>query len=226
MYTRPAMNGVHDMGGMHGFGRVEREEGEPVFHEPWEGRAYAMRRQLGPLGGGRPAVERLEPAVYLASSYYEKWLRAAENTLVEHGVVTAEELDARTEHFRTDPAAAVPTRDDPEQAKKAVERIHTLVRPGRDVGIEPAFAVGDRVRVRNINPPGHTRLPRYVRGKRGVVARFHGVHDVQDAVAPGVTPPPQPVYNVQFEASELWGEAAEANQRLYVDMWESYIEPA
>ena len=220
------MNGVHDMGGMHGFGPVEREAGERVFHEPWEGRAYAMRRQLGELGGGRPAIERLAPAVYLASSYYEKWLRATENTLVHRGVVTAEELDARMEYFRAHPAAAVPKRDDPEQARKAVERIHTLVRPGVDVGIEPRFGVGDHVRVRNINPPGHTRLPRYVRGKRGVVAHFHGVHSLQDEVPPGATPPPQPVYNIRLEAMEIWGDVAEANQSLYIDVWESYIEPA
>lgn len=220
------MNGVHDMGGMHGFGPVEPEQDEPVFHERWEGRVYGMRRQLGRLAGHRAAIERLEPAVYLASSYYEKWLRSTENTLVERGILTADELDARMEYFRASPDAPVPRLEDPERAKAAVDSIHTLVRPGRDVGIAPSFAVGDRVRVRNINPPGHTRLPRYARGKFGVIAHFHGVHDLQDDVPPGVRPAPQPVYNVRFEASELWGDGAEAKQVVYIDMWESYVELA
>ena len=160
-----AMNGVHDMGGMHGFGPIEREEHEPVFHEPWEGRVYGMRRILGPLAGGRPGIENLAPAVYLGSSYYEKWLRATEASLVAKGVLTREELEAKTEVFRHDPDASVPSRKDREMLERVAKATYAPQRLHREVGIAPRFAVGDRVRARNINPPGHTRLPRYVRGR-------------------------------------------------------------
>ena len=217
------MNGVHDMGGMHGFGPVVREENEPVFHEAWEGRLYAMRRLLrtGPM---RPAIERLDPAVYLSVSYYERWLRSTLDTLVAGGVLTREELDAKAALFADEPGATVPVRDDPEMKARAAGSIMAIQWPRRDVGIEPAFAVGDGVRVRNIHPTGHTRLPRYARGKRGVVALYHGVHDFQDE-APAALAGPQPVYNVRFDAAELWGEQAEANQSVFIDMWESYLDP-
>lgn len=220
------MNGVHDMGGMHGFGSVEPEEHEPVFHEPWEGRVYGMRRILGSRAGGRPGIENLDPAVYLASSYYEKWLRATEASLVAKGILTAEELEAKTEFFRHNPDASVPSRKDPEMLERIAGATYAPQRLHREVGIVPRFAVGDRVRARNMNPPGHTRLPRYVRGKIGLVTLYHGVHDFQDAVPAGTDPKPQPVYNVRFDAGELWGREAEANQSLQIDMWESYLEPA
>ena len=115
-------------------------------------------------------------------------------------------------------------RDDPEMKARAAGSIMAIQWPRRDVGTEPAFAVGDGVRVRNIHPIGHTRLPRYARGKRGVVALYHGVHDFQDE-APAALAGPQPVYNVRFDAAELWGEQAEANQSVFIDMWESYLDP-
>jgi nitrile hydratase beta subunit len=218
------MNGIHDMGGMHGFGPIRREEDEPVFHEPWEARLYAMRRILGPRAGGRPAIERLIPQTYLSSSYYEKWLYSSVQTLVDTGVISAEELEARSEIFRRNANASVPERNDPESTARLVKGINTIRWPHRDIGVTPRFSVGDRVRARNINPPGHTRLPRYVRGKLGVVTLFHGVHDVQDELPEGADAPPEPVYSICFEAAELWGDVAEANQRLYIDMWERYLD--
>lgn len=222
------MNGIHDMGGMHGFGPVEREDNEPVFHAPWEGRVFAMR-VIAPVpipGGSRPTIEQMDPAHYLTSSYYEKWLYSRVQGFLDAGVLTREELEAREAYYRQNPTTAVPQRYDPERRQQALQYLRTHRSPLRDLPIRPQFRVGDAVRARNMHPPGHTRLPRYVRGKRGVVTRLYGIMDLQDTVPPGVEPPPQPVYAVRFEAQELWGESAEAGNALYIDMWESYLERA
>ena len=227
------MNGVHDLGGMHGFGPVVREDDEPVFHEAWEGRIFALMSLMGQHpglfhpGGFRFRLESIDPPRYLSSSYYEKWMMVLEQALVEKGIVTADELAARTDHVREHADFKPPRREDP----KLVEliRLAALTRypPHREVGVAPRFATGDRVRARNnINPAGHTRLPRYVRGRRGTIDRVHGVHDFQDAIPPGTKAQPQPVYCVHFDANELWGESAEPRESVYVDMWESYLEPA
>ncbi|MEE9261592.1 MAG: nitrile hydratase subunit beta [Dehalococcoidia bacterium] len=224
------MNGIHDMGGMHGFGPIEYEENEPVFHAVWEGRMYGLRRaiaryQITAPHGSRYVIESLDPAVYLTSSYYERWLLTTEKALIEKGLLTAEELDAKTEFFREHREASLPRREDPEELERILTATYYRQPLHREVGVVPRFKVGDRVKARNINPMGHTRLPRYVRGKRGVIARYHGVHDFQDTVPEGFEAKPQPVYSVRFEGSELWGDVAEANQSLYIDMWESYMEP-
>lgn len=220
------MNGIHDMGGMHGFGSIKREENEPVFHHSWEGRMFAIQVATPvPIpGGSRNNIENMEPARYLTSSYYEKWLHARVKGLIDAGALTGQELDARTAFFRDNPDATLPRREDPELVQRVLERTHTPRPLHRDVDIQPQFRIGDAVRARNMHPPGHTRLPRYVRGKRGVVVQFYGIHNFQDALPPGVEAPPQPVYSVRFEASELWGESAEANGAVYLDMWESYLE--
>ena len=226
------MNGIHDMGGMHGFGPVQRGENEPVFHAPWEGRLFGIRLATGPhelfppQGGLRAALENMDPARYLASSYYERWLLVLEEALLGKGLVTVEELDARTGFFREHPEERPARHADPELAERLVRQLRTSQSPHQDVGVAPRFGVGDAVRVRNINPPGHTRLPRYVRGKHGAIARVHGAHPFQDAVPPGTEiHRPQAVYNVGFDIRELWGDSAEANESLYIDMWESYLEP-
>ena len=222
------MNGIHDMGGMHGFGPIEREENEPVFHAPWEGRLLAMIQTVPVAipGGMRSAIESMDPALYLASSYYERWLHAREQGMIAAGVLTAEELDARTEFFREHSEAEPPRREDPDLTTRALERWKTPRSPHREVGVVPRFGIGDEVVTRNMNPPGHTRLPRYARGKMGEIDRVHGVHDFQDAVVSETEAGPQAVYSVRFDARELWGESAEANGRVYIDMWESYLEAA
>ena len=162
------MNGVHDMGGMDGFGPVVREPNEPVFHADWERRAFALATiswRVTQANGDefRHAIERIPPERYLASSYYERWLAGAETLVIEHGIATREELIAK-QGVAIDPspiANPVPARGpSPAKEKKPPS---------------PRFAKGDRVRARNINPTGHTRLPRYARGKAGVVARDWGV---------------------------------------------------
>lgn len=225
------MNGIHDMGGMHGFGQVPHEGDEPVFHEPWEGRVMGIRRALAKHQIYEPynfrfAVERLDPAVYLSSSYYERHLRATENAAISKGLITREEMDEKMEFFRQHPEAVPPRREDPEESTHIQEITFMLQPLHRNTGTTPRFHVGDTVRARNINPAGHTRLPRYVRGKRGVVAKYYGVHDFPDMDLAGTKSPPQPIYSVQFDAAELWGTSAEENQVLFIDMWEEYIEPA
>lgn len=222
------MNGIHDMGGMHGFGPVEREENEPVFHHPWEGRVFGISRAMPvPIpGGSRNNIEQMDPIHYLTSSYYEKWLHSRIKGLIDAGVLTEAELEERTVFYRHHPEAPVPRRQDPERVQQVLTGLRTHRSPCCDVDLQPTFRLGDAVRVRNMHPPGHTRLPRYVRGKRGVVARFYGFHALQDALPPGVEAPPQPVYAVRFDAQELWGESAEAHSVVYLDMWESYLEPA
>lgn len=216
------MSGVHDMGGVPGYGPVEPEENEPVFHHEWEGRMYGLATSV-PGGFSRQDLEILEPEVYL-SGYYERWMVALERGLIERGVLTAEELESKTRHFREN-AEARPTRIvDPAQTERVRAGMYRQRQLRREPAAPPAFKVGDPVQARHIEHGGHTRSPRYVQGKRGVVAALYGVYDFPDAVAGGGQAPPQQLYNVRFRASELWGASAEPGGSLYIDMWESYLE--
>jgi nitrile hydratase subunit beta len=221
------MNGPQDIGGMHGFGPVEHEDNEPVFHHEWEGRFMGIRRVLPlmNLDTWRHTIESLPADGYYGKPYYERWLLAYEPLLVREGIVGQEELDSRIAHFRDHPDATPARRDDPEAAQKARRQLLHRDRPERETGAQPRFGAGDQVRARNVHPKHHTRLPRYARGKRGVVMRCYGAHDFPDTNAHGLGPQPQPVYSVQFEASELWGASAEPNQKVYLDLWESYLDP-
>jgi nitrile hydratase subunit beta len=218
------MNGVHDMGGMHGMGPIDHEQNEPVFHEPWEGRVYAITRLLRSGGGrqnldnSRYQIEQLPPAEYLRMSYYEKWLARLLNMVVNLGVVTREELESGT------PAPGSP-KATPAIAAAAVPTMVTRRNSARrDVAVAPRFKVGQNVRARNINPTGHTRLPRYARGKRGVVHLDHGVFVFPDTNAAFLGEKPQHVYSVRFTARELWGEQASPRDFIYLDMWDDYLD--
>ena len=224
------MNGVHDLGGMHGLGRVDVEANEPVFHNPWEKATFGM--MLATMGQGlynldefRHSIETMNPANYLTSSYYEHWLETMEKNLVEKGVIDREELAARTQEFLKNPEAPVPQREDPE----LTDRLSELVRNGgstrREVAAKPRFRVGDPVRIRNMHPHGHTRLPRYVRGEQGVVERVYDAFVLPDTNAHGQGENPEYVYCVRFDAKELWGDSAEPREDVYVDLWESYLKP-
>ena len=189
----------------------------------------AMRRTIPGASdpyGGRFLIESIPPDLYLKSSYYERWLLSFEDALLKKGVVTAEELDERTRFYWENPEAELPRESDPELAKSAGETSYASsasFEPG-DSGIVPRFGVGDSVKAVNINISGHTRLPRYVRGRVGTVAKIYSEQDIQDHV-PESEEGPQPVYSVRFDGRELWGDTAESNQALYIDMWESYLEP-
>jgi len=219
------MNGVHDMGGMHGFGPVLPEVGEPVFHAPWEGRVLGMNRLMGAwrrwnIDSGRHSIERLPPADYLRFSYYEKWLEAMINRMLATGMITPEELASG--HKAAGTAMVSP----PVTAETVPEIVNATLSYQRDAGANPRFAAGDRVRARNINPEGHTRLPRYARGRHGVIERDHGAHVFPDSNAHFAGEAPQTLYTVRFTAQELWGETANAADQVSLDLWESYLEPA
>jgi nitrile hydratase subunit beta len=224
------MNGPHDMGGMHGFGPVVREENEPVFHEDWERIVYGMQRAIRVRGlinidESRHGIERMPPAEYLAASYYERWLASLERNLVEKGVISREELDIRTALLRERPETPAPQREDPELLALLEAPPNGQELYQRD-GAAPRFAVGDRVVTRNLNPHGHTRLPRYVRGKRGTIHAVRGCYVFPDTHAHGQGEQPQPMYTVSFAGEELWGPSTEPRERVYIDLWEPYLEPA
>jgi len=216
------MNGIHDMGGMHGFGPAAREVDEPVFHAAWEARLFAIRHAMGAWGkwnidGSRYSREIIAPEEYLRMSYYERWLAGLVTQMVEAGLVTEEEV-------RSGRPAAGTHKATPALAPNAVERVLARSPAMRDVPIAPRFRPGDAVRTCNLNPAGHTRLPRYARGKTGTIVRYHGVHVFPDTSAHGLGEQPQPLYCVRFEARTLWGESAGARESMHLDLWESYLE--
>jgi nitrile hydratase len=199
------------LGGLQGFGPVEVEASEPVFHDEWERRAFRLTMAAmmsGHLSGRfRHAIERMDPPWYLHSSYYEHWLTAAATGLVEAGVLTQEQLDRQL--GRPFPLAR------PIRAPRLTE-------PGPS-SEKHRFDVGERVRVREWHPLGHTRAPRYVQGKRGTVVRRDGIFSLPDVEYHCDQRRNEPTYSVRFEALELWGEAGDP---VYVDLWESYLEAA
>ena len=217
------MNGVHDMGDMHGMGPIEHEENEPVFHHVWEARVYAMDRALAAFGrwnidAWRHYIEVIPPADYLRMSYYERWFDAMQRRAVQYGFVTPEELESgkAAPGDKSTPALTVPK----------AQTYSRKMPSANDPAIHPLFQVGQRVRARNINPTGHTRLPRYVRGKTGEIIRDHGVHNFPDTNAVGLGPKRQHLYSVRFAARELWGELASPCDFVHIDLWDDYLEHA
>jgi nitrile hydratase len=217
------MNGVHDMGGQQGMGPVQYERDEPVFHATWEGRVYVLNRAMRAwrkwnLDTDRHAIELLAPVDYFRMSYYERWLSRLETHVVKYGFVTKEELESGK-------AAPGSTRATPALTLAASAGWWSRGIPSsRDPNVRPSFKVGQRVRARNINPTGHTRLPRYARGKTGVVHRDHGVYAFPDTNAHFQGEKRQHVYSVRFTAGELWGDRASRRDSVYVDMWDDYLE--
>lgn len=221
------MNGAHDMGGVHGFGPVVPEENEPAFHAEWERRAFAVTLAAASLRKwnldmSRFSREDTPPADYLSRSYYEMWAYGLEKLLVEQGVVTPQEIDAALGNQTSFDKIA-----DPPLTADMVEPMlmrGSSTRVALDDEPAPLFAVGQPVRAKVINPTTHTRLPRYVRGRVGVVERDHGIFIFPDTNATTRDKNPQRVYAVRFEADELWGDDAATNAPVYVDLWDDYLE--
>jgi len=217
------MNGVHDLGGMQDFGPVVAEADEPVFHAEWERRAFALTLATSAPGGwnidtSRHARESLPPVQYLSSTYYQIWYAGIVNLLRENGLILDEELKSGAVAGTPKPVARILNAAD-------VDATMGKGGPADRATDQPAvFAVGDRVRARNINPQGHTRLPRYARGKTGEIARVHGCHVFPDANAHGLGERPHWLYSVRFSARELWGEEAAGRDSVHIDLWEPYLD--
>jgi nitrile hydratase subunit beta len=207
------VDSIHDLGGMQGFGRVAHTPAEPAFDHRWQAVARALMQVVAgavQASGGefRHSIERMEPGHYLMSDYYEHWLTAAATLAVEHELVTRSELEARAggRFLLSGPVLAPPVAD-----------------AGPDVS-EPRFAAGDCVRVREWHSPGHTRCPRYVRGKTGVVVRVDGIYSVPDVEAHSSARRFEPAYSVRFDAASLWQDG-QRGVSVNVDLWDSYLEP-
>ncbi|KAA2236520.1 nitrile hydratase subunit beta [Salinarimonas soli] len=219
------MNGGQDLGGMMGFGPVRPEADEPLFHAPWERRAFGVTLAMGATGAwnidvSRHARESLPPGEYLTSSYYAIWTKGVERLVVQTGLVSPDEL-------RQGAALAPPA--PVKRVLRAGDVAAVLARGGpcdREPAAPARFTVGDRVVTRNLNPSGHTRLPRYARGKTGTIERVHGVFVFPDTNAHGAGEAPQWLYTVRFDGREVWGEEADPALVVSVDAWESYLEPA
>ncbi|HXB69157.1 MAG TPA: nitrile hydratase subunit beta [Candidatus Acidoferrales bacterium] len=218
------MNGIHDMGGMHGLGPIQVENNEPVFHARWEGRVIAMRRAVAAdgrvTGGLREAIESIPAADYLCMSYYERWFAALIELVVVSGLVTRAEIDSGKPakgSVKATPALK------PADAATLSFRVPAAM---LNVEVAPRFQTGQRVRARNINPVGHTRLPRYARGRAGVIDQDRGVQAFPDTHLSAPVQRAQHVYAVRFTARELWGEEASPVDAVYLDLWDHYLEPA
>jgi len=218
------MNGIHDMGGMDGFGPVTPEANEPVFHEAWEGQMMAISRVMGAIGAwnidqGRYGIEMLPPNLYL-TPYYRRWLERFERAIVRYGYATEDEIAAgRALHPAKAPPKGNFTMADLARVSRRGSFYRQAAGPAR-------FAIGDKVIARNMHPKGHTRLPRYVRGHTGVVERIHGCQVFPDTEAMGQGENPQWLYTVSFDGRDLWGPDAEPGLRVSVEAFEPYLDPA
>jgi nitrile hydratase beta subunit len=217
------MNGIHDMGGMQDMGPIRIEKDEPVFHAKWEARAFALEFAVPgdwQYSEERFHIESIPPSDYLRMPYYEKWLTALTAAMVKNGMATRVEIES-----------GIPTTQSSKAPKVlSTEDVATMFVPAAPASraVFPAalFRAKAQVRARNMNPVGHTRLPRYARGKRGTVERDYGVFDFPDTSAHGLGLKPQHVYAVRFTARELWGEQASPLDSVYIDLWDDYLEPA
>jgi len=220
------MNGPHDIGGMQNLGPIPYYKTGPVFHEAWEGRVYALNRALAPFRRvtGYPAraqSEQWSSADYFRMSYYERWYVRMVQLLVKTGMVTQQEVDSGR------PAPGSVKQTPPFKAEMVLPAYTQGRFAGRNrQGAAARFQVGQRIRTRNFNPTHLTRLPRYARGRFGVVMRDYGVFSLPDAIAHELPDRPQHVYSVRFDARELWGEQSKPQDKVYLDLWDEYLEPA
>lgn len=219
------MNGPHDLGGTHGFGPVRPEPDEPAFHEEWERRAFALTLAMGfhgrwTLDRARHVRENRHPVDYLSGGYYRIWFEALRTLVEETGLVTPEELAAG----KAGPASPGAPSGHPPDAASGMLRRGFSARLADAEGAPARFRVGDAVLVREMTTAGHTRAPRYCRGRRGVVALDHGVFVFPDTYAHGAGKKPQRVYSVRFDGRTLWGAEADPKLVVHVDLWDDYLE--
>jgi nitrile hydratase beta subunit len=225
------MSGVHDMGGMHGMGPIQREKNEPVFHARWESRVYVMNRALalwgkGTIDASRQVKEVMPPIDYFRMSYYERTYGGIIELLVKTGLLLVKTgLVTREEVNSGKPAKGSAKATPPLTGAQVPAWFAKAVPKKQGPPVSARFEAGHRVRARNIHPEGHTRLVRYARGKQGIVERDHGVFPFPDRVAHFLPDKPQHLYSVRFAARELWGEQAKPQDAVYLDLWDDYLEP-
>jgi nitrile hydratase beta subunit len=228
------MNGIHDVGGMHGLGAIVPEPNEPAFHAAWEGRMHgiAVTCQISGVNATpeqRATIERMPPKLYLETSYYEKWLYAYERILAAKGIITTQDIDRRVAEQAAERMVEHPLL--PERPSEYAAKVRHVIMNGtphdRPLDRPALFKAGDRVRARNLNPTAHNRLPGFTKGKVGVVDTYHGAHLSHEPLSTGDGEVPEHIYAVRFEASELWGPSAEVgSDAVYVDLFEHYLEAA
>jgi nitrile hydratase subunit beta len=219
------VNGAQDLGGMMGFGAIAPEADEPVFHHDWERRALAVTLATNACGlwnldAGRHARETLQPAAYLTKSYYDIWISALEKLALRTGMI--DEAEMRTGKASTPPCLV--------KAKLVAAEVARTLAKGtpydRPAPAPASFAAGDGVRTKVMHPTTHTRLPRYARGKSGVVEAVRGCFVFPDSNAHGGGEDPRWLYTVRFSAAELWGADADPSLEVSIDAWEPYLERA
>lgn len=219
------MNGGQDLGGTHGHGPVKPEPNEPVFHDEWEKRAFALTLAMGMPGGWnidmlRFACENRPPGEYLSMTYYQIWFAALVTMLKERDLVAEDEIAAGHSLHPAKPVKRILSPDD------VAKTLHRGRPTERDTNTKAAFKPGDKVRAKNINPRTHTRLPRYVRGRVGTIDRVIGCHVFPDSNATGAGENQQWLYTVRFDGRELWGDDGDPTSKVSVDAWQPYLEPA
>jgi nitrile hydratase beta subunit len=218
------MDGIHDLGGMEGFGSISIEENEPVFHSDWEGRVMALTMLMffwgkWNLDGARRSLENLPPEDYLSFSYYEKWLASLVNLMVNTDLITRKEV-------MTGRAIDKAVKRSQPLDGETWDLARARGRPSsRMIDAHPLFNIGDRVLTAEHMHSGHHRLPRYVRGRKGEIILHHGAHVFPDSNAVLAGEDPQHLYTVKFFARDLWGEEAAVRDTVTVDLWEGYLAP-
>ena len=221
------MNGVHDLGGRHGFGAIDYDTSEEVFHDRWEAVVFAITNRALASGVAknvdhfRHSVERIDPVSYLSDTYYGRWLGGVETLLEEAGVLRSEDITQRAVERGADREARVAARPSGHTWQDDTPRSQSAARRGV---VTAKFSVGDMVTTRNLNPSGHTRLPSYARGACGCVVAEHGAWVLPDANAHGRGEQPETLYTIAFEGSELWGDTTEPCVSVRLDLFESYLE--
>ncbi len=221
------MDGIHDLGGKQGFGRVRREQNEPVFHGRWEAKVFALLRAARTAGAlkntdqFRHAIERIDPVAYLSHGYYGRWLGGLENLLVEAGVLNRQQIDSKALELGADTDWRVAARPVAQPDVVGYESEEpSAIRP---LPTEPLFQVGEPVHTRGTGTAGHTRLPAYIRGREGTISAWHGGWVLPDSNAHGRGENPEHLYTVAFSGAELWGKQSEPGVVVRIDLFESYL---
>lgn len=218
------MDGIHDLGGREGYGPIDVSEPPEPFHAPWEARLLGIVRAMSrpvpwSIDWFRHVRECIEPADYLTRPYYDQWLQTYAAMMIDSRVATLDELATGRSAAAIDGVAPPMTPD------KVPAATRSMARFDRESDAQPAFAAGDRIMTRAFGSRGHTRLPQYARGRPGRIEAFRGFHVLPDSNMAGGGPA-EPLYTVAFAAADLWPEAAGRRDRIHLDLWESYLEPA